>query len=250
MKKPTVYTAGTARVGFYLKAKRSMTQQLATINGQPTMSSLELVDFINADREAEGNAKRIQHSDFMKKVPKVLGSAAGNFSHSYIDSSGKANRCYKFPKREASLMAMSYSYELQAKVYDRMTALESGSGTALQTVKDPVLAAHIRTLIEVDAIKTEQQRQAIELSKLQETLAVVEARTQPENKHFTVMGWANLQGQKVDIGLAARIGRKCAELSRDQGISIGDVSDPRFGKVHSYHETILQAVFDNATQAA
>jgi hypothetical protein len=31
---------------------------------------------------------------------------------------------YTFPKREACLMAMSYSYELQAKVYDRMTALE------------------------------------------------------------------------------------------------------------------------------
>lgn len=137
-----------------------------------------------------------------------------------------------------------------ADEFERMEKALEQQGTALQTVKDPVLAAHIRTLIEVDAIKTEQQRQAIELSKLQETLAVVEARTQPENKHFTVMGWANLQGQKVDIGLAARIGRKCAELSRDQGISIGDVSDPRFGKVHSYHETILQAVFDNATQAA
>lgn len=88
----------------------------------------------------------------------------------------------------------------------------------------------------------EQQRQAIELSKVQETLAVVEARTQPENKHFTVMGYANLKGIKLDLGAASKYGRKCAELSRDQGISIGDVSDPRFGRVHSYHESILSQV--------
>lgn len=88
----------------------------------------------------------------------------------------------------------------------------------------------------------EQQRQAIELSNVQETLAVVEARTQPENKHFTVLGYANLKGFKLDIGAASKYGRKCAELSRDQGIPIGDVSDPRFGRVHSYHESILSQV--------
>ncbi|HCR9934797.1 TPA: phage antirepressor KilAC domain-containing protein, partial [Acinetobacter baumannii] len=32
--------------------------------------------------------------------------------------------CYQFEKREACLMAMSYSYDLQAIVFDRMTAME------------------------------------------------------------------------------------------------------------------------------
>lgn len=92
------------------------------------------------------------------------------------------------------------------------------------------------------AYEQEQQRQALELSKVQETLAVVEARTQPENKHFTVLGYGTLIGIKFDVGMASKVGKKCAELSRDQGIPIGDVSDPRFGRVHSYHESILKQV--------
>jgi len=49
------------------------------------------------------------------KVPKVLGEeVARNFSHHYIASNGKENPCYRFPKREACLMAMSYSYDLQS----------------------------------------------------------------------------------------------------------------------------------------
>lgn len=96
------------------------------------------------------------------------------------------------------------------------------------------------------AYEQEQQRQATEMARIQETVAVIEARTQPENKHFTVLGYANLVGHKIDYREAAKIGKKCAELSRSQGLPIGDVKDPRFGRVHSYHESVLQAVIDAA----
>jgi hypothetical protein len=88
-----------------------------------TMSSLEMVEFINSQRRP-GKAE-IAHADFLKKVPLVLGGGAGKFSDTYIHpQNGQTYPCYHFPKREACLMAMSYSYELQAKVFDRMTELE------------------------------------------------------------------------------------------------------------------------------
>lgn len=87
-----------------------------------SMTSLELVDFINSQRE-EGEAV-LDHADLMKKVSKVLKKDAGRFSDIYLDSMNRRQKCYRFPKREACLMAMSYSYDLQAKVFDRMTALE------------------------------------------------------------------------------------------------------------------------------
>ena len=90
-----------------------------------SMSSLELVDFINSQRE-EGEAV-LDHADLMKKMPKVLKKDAGRFSDIYLDSMNRRQKCYRFPKREACLMAMSYSYELQAKVFDRMTALEESA---------------------------------------------------------------------------------------------------------------------------
>ena len=118
------------------------------------MSSLELVKFINDERKAAGNKRTLMHNDFMKKVPKVLGVAAGNFSHSYIDSSGKENPCYRFPKREACLMAMSYSYDLQAKVFDKMTALEqqvsAPANSAIQSIafelRSGIIACHVQPL--------------------------------------------------------------------------------------------------------
>lgn len=124
-----------------------------------TMTSLELVEFINSQR-AEGEAV-LAHSDFLKKVPQVLGAeVAGNFSGYYKASNGKQNPMYTFPKREACLMAMSYSYDLQAKVFDRMTALEA---QAAKPALNPANLSRLQ-LIEM-AMQAEQERLALEEKK-------------------------------------------------------------------------------------
>lgn len=103
-----------------------------------TMTSLELVDYINASRTAGEPA--LTHANFLAKVEKVLGGTSHSFECDLPDSYGRSRRGYRFPKREACLMAMSYSYELQAKVFDRMTELESRI-TALPDFTNPVAAA-------------------------------------------------------------------------------------------------------------
>jgi anti-repressor protein len=125
-----------------------------------TMSSLELVSFINSQR-GDGEAE-LTHADFLKKVPKVLGGGEGNFSSSYLSSQNKELPCYNFPKREACLMAMSYSYDLQAKVFDRMTELESSAPALPQTYKEALLA-----LVEkVDTIERLEAQATIDKPKV------------------------------------------------------------------------------------
>ena len=125
---------------FYAPIGEDLSQPKIGLQGisTPTMSSLEMVDYINAERqlkaEEEGMSfpckkyRKLEHRSFMKKVPKVLGDAAAKFfaTDTYINGTGgvvERDIC-NFPKREACLMAMSYSYELQAKVYDYMEELD------------------------------------------------------------------------------------------------------------------------------
>lgn len=119
-----------------------------------SMTSVELVDYINSER-AEGESK-LEHSDFLKKVPQVLGKDAGNFSSIYFDSMNRQKPCYTFPKREACLMAMSYSYDLQAKVFDRMTALEQRTAPAPVLTRLDILKLAMES--EEGRIKAEAER--------------------------------------------------------------------------------------------
>lgn len=121
------------------------------IANKVTMSSLEIVDYINAHRKEvatiEKPYKELRHDHFMTKVPQVLGEkAAPIFLGTDIYTNGTGGtvqrQIYRFPKREACLMAMSYSYELQAAIFDRMTELENQiSKPQLPDFKNPVESA-------------------------------------------------------------------------------------------------------------
>ncbi|WP_236234676.1 hypothetical protein [Pseudomonas tohonis] len=87
-----------------------------------TMTSLELVEFINSHRQRQAEAAgqdfpskgfaKLEHADFLKKVPDVLGEHAGNFSCMFDVAIGngatRQSRGYRLPKRESCLTAMSY----------------------------------------------------------------------------------------------------------------------------------------------
>ena len=112
------------------------------INQPATMTSLQIVEMINDERKAisvlTGKAPKVLlHKTFLTKARDVLGDEGQqNFLHTHVNQqNGQSYPIYIFPKREATLMAMSYSPAISAAVYDKMTALEE----YVQQTDKPVL---------------------------------------------------------------------------------------------------------------
>lgn len=138
-----------------------------------TMTSLELVDFINSHRKqqaeqagqsfpSEGYAA-LRHDNFMAKVPEVLGAGGVlKFKDTYIHpQNGQTYDCYRFPKRESCLMAMSYSYDLQAAVFDHMTALEEKLTKPLTAAEQLLASVQLTVDLERRQRQTEHQVAAL-----------------------------------------------------------------------------------------
>lgn len=108
-----------------------------------TMTSLEIVEMINKERAAlfaNGQASKyveLRHDHFMAKASEILGEeGVPKFRDTYQHpQNGQEYPLLVLPKREATLMAMSYSPAISAAVYDRMTELEQQ--VASQTPKLP-----------------------------------------------------------------------------------------------------------------
>jgi phage antirepressor YoqD-like protein len=129
-----------------------------------TMTSLDIVDFINAHRlETNNRVAKLRHADFMAKVPKVLSlPLSEKFRSVYVDPTGRELPCYKFEKREACLMAMSYSYELQAQIFDRMTAMEDALKKPTLNLDDPTFLRQALLGYTEKVIELEQKVQVLE----------------------------------------------------------------------------------------
>jgi phage antirepressor YoqD-like protein len=117
-------------------------------NGTQTMSSLEMVRYINLLRleESPTGYKELRHADFLEKTRVVMKGGERKFSSSYKSSQNKDLQMYVFPKREAMLMAMSYSYDVQSKVYDAWTAAEN-------LVKDVVKVSPLLPVNYIEALE-------------------------------------------------------------------------------------------------
>jgi len=214
----------------------------ATTGKVITMTSLELVEFINSEREtiaksngaafpSKGYAK-LQNKDFLAKVPEVLGKErSAEFSADLPDSYGRLQPAYIFLKREACLMAMSYSYELQAKVFDRMTALEKPMSPMEMVIQSA------QAIMRIEAAQAEQDAK----------LAAMSARLDGLNGdtgYRTVTAFLRNEGIKKSLKDANSFGRNCTKLCEELGIKIGDVPDERFGSVHSYPVEVLREVLE------
>jgi hypothetical protein len=65
----------------------------------------------------------------------------------------------------------------------------------------------------------------------------------PDGKYFSVRGYARKLKQQVTKQEASEKGRAAAKISRQLGIAIDKLEDPRYGEVNIYHESILEQVF-------
>ena len=210
-----------------------------------TMTSLELVQFINNQRDV--GAAELAHSDFLKKVPMVLGEVAGNFSSYYTASNGKQNPCYTFPKREACLMAMSYSYDLQAKVFDRMTALESAATPTIPNFANPADAARAwaaeyeaRLLAENTKAQIGARREATAMNTASQAVKKVhqlEVQLDKSKQYATVKRMEMLHhGQPFNW-------RLLKSAAAEMGIPAIDVFDANYGTVKAYHADVWREVY-------
>lgn len=107
-------------------------------NNVQVMSSIDLAKLCVGD-------SKDAHSDFMKKAKRVLGDTLGNFSDRETYGNNNTRIILLLPEREACLMAMSYSYELQAYVFDEWQRLKSQQAPKTQL---EVLAGVANGLVE------------------------------------------------------------------------------------------------------
>lgn len=147
---------------------------ISSNNGVKTMSSREMVDYINSIRDKTKPLGLLTHENFVVKVKKVLPVTHNSFESSvnYIGHQGskRTRTLYNFPKREATLMAMSYSYELQAAVLDAWTAAEEKLAKLpmvefdIPTTKSGALflAGQLAEVVEKQTLQLEHQAPAVQ----------------------------------------------------------------------------------------
>lgn len=98
-------------------------------------------------------------------------------------------------------------------------------------------------LLQAIQIQVEHEKK---LNLIEDRVNHIEAQTNTMPDYFTIIGYATMKRIKISLNTAATIGKKAASLCKKAGVSMGDLPDPRFGRVHTYPTEILDFVFSES----
>lgn len=89
------------------------------------------------------------------------------------------------------------------------------------------------------------QQNKFNLKLLNEVKQISNNQKQLEYKqdYYSIIGYANMKNIKIAFSDALRLGREAAKISKLKNLEVRRIPDERFGKVGSYHITILEEIF-------
>lgn len=61
-------------------------------------------------------------------------------------------------------------------------------------------------------------------------------------EYYSIVAFCNINKVKVDLKEAAKMGSKASRICRDNGYTVGKVTDPRFGRVNTYPVSVLEEI--------
>ena len=204
-----------------------------------TMSSREIAELVNSRHDkVKQSVERLSERGVITLPP--MGEVPN-------DGPGpKTVSIYNLCKRDSLIVVAQLCPEFTARIIDRWQELEARTAKP-PAVRDPRTQALIESLVRFDALEQEQLRLRDEQDELRRQTQEVATRLnqiETAQNHFTIVGYATATGRNsVALRHAASLGRSATRYCKDNNIEMGEVPDPRFGRVKTYPQWVLDIIF-------
>ena len=206
--------------------------QPQTINGNAveTVNAKELHEFLEVrSKFADWIKNRISEYDFtvnqdFTTVSKNLEN--GGRSIDYYITLDMAKELSMVERNEKGKQARKYFIECEKKL------------------TQPKPMTQIELIAVIANQMAEQERKSLELDNRLQVVEQKQQQLNQDNDHFTIKGFCSLHQLDLSNGKMSALSRKAKKLSDVKDYTYHEITDPRWGKVRTYHKDILTELFE------
>ena len=211
--------------------------QPQTINGNAveTVSARELHAFLEVGKDFSNWIKNrletlgsLENEDYLviQEVFAKIGEKGGRPKIEYYLTLDVAKHIAMMEKNEKGKQARQYFIECEKKL----------------TQPKPMTQIELIALIANQM--AEQERKSLELDNRLQVVEQKQQQLNQDNDHFTVKGFCSLHKIDLSNGKMSAISKKAKKLSDIKDYTYHEITDPRWGKVRTYHVDILTELFE------
>ena len=205
------------------------------INGTPTetVSARELHAFLEVGRDFSTWIKdRISKYEFVENTDYITLPKTGELENKglqgkieYFVTLDMAKQLAMVENNDKGSQARKYFIECEKKLMQ------------------PKPMTQIELIALIANQMAEQERKSFELDTRLQAVERTQQRLDQDNDHFTIKGFCSLHGLDLSNGKMSAMSKKAKKLSEAKDYAYHEISDPRFGKVKTYHVDILTELF-------
>ena len=210
--------------------------QPQTINGNAieTVSARELHEFLESKQDFSTWIKNriseydfVEHQDFIT-APQKYGTANGGYAtrNEYYVTLDMAKELSMVERNEKGKQARKYFIECEKKL------------------TQPKPMTQIELIAVIANQMAEQERKSLELDNRLQVVEQKQQQLNQDNDHFTIKGFCSLHQLDLSNGKMSALSRKAKKLSDVKDYTYHEITDPRWGKVRTYHKDILTELFE------
>ena len=215
--------------------------QTINANAVETVSARELHAFLESKQQfATWIKNRISEYDFVEnqdfvcvsqknETQRADGQIGVSVSNEYYTTLDMAKELAMVERNERGRQARRYFIECEKQLKSKQLPLKQMTATEM--------FAFIANQM------VEQERKALEIDIRLQVVEQKQQQLNQDNDHFTIKGFCSLHGIDLSNGKMSALSKKAKKLSEVKEYAYHEISDPRFGKVKTYHVDILTELF-------
>lgn len=233
-----------------LNIHQSTSKGLAIISGQPTMTSIELHEIINAARRVE-NEPIVQSNHFLARIEDELEGELADVKVLQNPTGGRPRRYYDLTLDQCLLVGMRESKAVRrsvlAELNKRQNQIPQTLPEALRLAADLAEKNEALSIERDEAIRTKAQ---IGNSREATAMATASAARREAKRLKNELGKGTKQATitAVEIATGEKLGRRAyiplRKWCKEHGVNAADVRDDRYGSVKAWPAGAWIACFD------
>ena len=214
----------------------SLNQSAINGNAVETVNARELHAFLESKQDFSTWIKNriseyefVENQDFISLHKKMEREIGGTTRIEYFVSVGMAKELSMVERNDKGRQARKYFIECEKQLQAQQSQLPTDPFLLIaHFAQQAYLMQHKQAEMDSRLIKVEQKQQQLN----------------QDNDHFTIKGYCALHQLDLSNGKMSAISKKAKKLSDVKDYTYHEITDPRWGKVKTYHVDILAELFE------
>ena len=177
--------------------------------------------------------KLLENRDFCSMDKNVRREIGGVKSKEYFVTIDTAKHLAMMEKNQKGFQVREYFIEVEKEARQAQITM----------MDNPI----VKLAVEHAKLEQEQRRQLQLILDQQNQIDNIglRAKSIADNQYYTAKAYSIKLGRKYSRSTLAAIGRDCARISKERNIDTGKARDEQFFQVNTYHESVLDEVFES-----